>query len=122
MCTGTSCRDSATIAIFRIPSGRRRSAMVAFRPSAWNALAPSPRPSPRASGNDAMSAPPPSTRNGALVFGDARICKEWLNALPLGNIPQAQTLVLEALRALNGAEFDSLERLKCLELIRDKVA
>ena len=69
-----------------------------------------------------MSATPPSTRSGPLVFSDARACKEWLSALPLGNIPQAQTLVLEALRALNGAEFDGLERLKCLELIRDKVA
>ena len=63
--------------------------------------------------------PPPAK---LLAFGDARGCKEWLNALPLTNIPQAQALVLEALRALNAAELDGLERLKCLELMRDKVA
>jgi hypothetical protein len=70
-----------------------------------------------------MSATPPPTRSGGnLAFGDSRTCKEWLNALPLTNIPQAQSLVLEALRALAAAEFDGLERLKCLELVRDKVA
>ena len=70
-----------------------------------------------------MSVTQPPTRNGGtLSFADARSCKEWLNALPLTNIPQAQTLVLEALRTLNGAEFDGIERLKCLELMRDKIA
>jgi hypothetical protein len=63
--------------------------------------------------------PPPAK---ALGFNDARGCKEWLNALPLTNIPQAQALVLEALRALNAIEVDGLERLKCLELMRDKIA
>ena len=70
-----------------------------------------------------MSAtPPPASPAGAVPFSDARACKEWLNALPLTNIPQAQTSVLEALRALSGADFNGLERLKCLELVRDKVA
>lgn len=63
--------------------------------------------------------PPP---RAPLSFGDARSCKEWLNALPLTNIPQAQALVLEALRTLNGVEFDDLDRIKCLELMRDKIA
>ena len=63
--------------------------------------------------------PPPAK---ALPFNDARGCKEWLNALPLTNIPQAQALALDALRALNAAELDALERLKCLELMRDKIA
>jgi hypothetical protein len=67
--------------------------------------------------------PPPSTRDpGSPGFTDARNCREWLNALPLTNIPQAQALVLEALRALNRCEFPGLERLKCLELMRDKIA
>jgi len=66
-----------------------------------------------------VTQPPP---RAALSFGDARSCKEWLNALPLTNIPQAQSLVLEALRTLNGMEFDGLDRLKCLELMRDKIA
>ena len=47
-----------------------------------------------------MSSSPPGTRDGALPFADARGCKEWLGALPLTNIPQAQSLVLEALRVL----------------------
>jgi hypothetical protein len=58
----------------------------------------------------------------ALGFVDARGCKEWLGALPLTNIPQAQTLVLEQLQALNAADMNALERLKSLELMRDKIA
>lgn len=66
---------------------------------------------------------PPATRPGAVLFADARNCKEWLNALPLTNIPQAQQLTLDALRAMNrAADFDALERLKCMELLRDKIA
>ena len=69
-----------------------------------------------------MSANTPPPRDGA-PFSDARTSREWLGALPLTNIPQAQYLVLEALRALAKDEaFDPLERLKCLELVRDKVA
>jgi hypothetical protein len=56
-------------------------------------------------------------------FTDARTCREWLNALPLANVPQAQVRCLEALKELNAAAaFDAMERLKCLELMRDKVA
>ena len=69
-----------------------------------------------------MSVTQPPIRSGNLAFSDARTCKEWLNALPLTNIPQAQSLVLEALRALNGFDVNGLERLKCMELLRDKVA
>ncbi len=69
-----------------------------------------------------MSATPPSTPAAPPPFADARGCKDWLNALPLGNIPQAQSQVLEALRGLDGAALAGLERLKCLELIRDRIA
>jgi hypothetical protein len=65
---------------------------------------------------------PPIRGGGSPAFTDARSCKEWLNALPLTNIPQAQALVLESLRALNQSDFDALERLKCMELMRDKIA
>ena len=58
----------------------------------------------------------------APAFADARGCREWLGALALTNIPQAQALVLEQLQALNAADLGGLERLKCLELLRDKVA
>ncbi|MBC8023341.1 MAG: hypothetical protein H7Y14_09500 [Burkholderiales bacterium] len=60
--------------------------------------------------------------DSVLGFADARGCREWLGALPLTNIPQAQALVLEQLQALNAADMDALERLKCLELMRDKIA
>ena len=57
-----------------------------------------------------------------LPFSDGRGCKEWLNVIPLTNIPQAQQMVLEALQGLAPAEFNGIERLKCLELMRDKIA
>jgi hypothetical protein len=57
-----------------------------------------------------------------MAFADARGCKDWLGALPLTNIPQAQSLVLEQLQGLNAADMAAIERLKCLELLRDKVA
>jgi hypothetical protein len=59
---------------------------------------------------------------GAIPFQDARGCKEWLNGLPLTNIPQAQALVLDALRAFHASALAPLERLKMLELLRDKIA
>ena len=58
----------------------------------------------------------------AAAFADARGCREWLGALALTNIPQAQALVLEQLQSLNAADLAAIERLKCLELLRDKVA
>jgi cyclic-di-GMP-binding protein len=68
-----------------------------------------------------MSALPPD-RGASSSFTDARACKEWLGTLPLTNIPQAQALLLEGLRALNAGDFPALERLKCLELARERVA
>lgn len=68
-----------------------------------------------------MASLPPNT-GAPIAFTDARGCKEWLGTLPLTNIPQAQALLLDGLRALNAAEFDPLERLKCLELARERVA
>ena len=69
-----------------------------------------------------MSVPPPPSRDGAPTFTEARGCKEWLNSVPLTNIPQALALVLEAVRAMNAGALEPLERLKCLELLRDKIA
>ena len=69
-----------------------------------------------------MSVTQPPIRNATLPFADARTCREWLNALPVTNIPQAQSLVLDAVKNLTPADADALERLKCLELIRDKVS
>jgi hypothetical protein len=64
----------------------------------------------------------PTAQPEGAVLADARGCRDWLGALPLTNIPQAQTLVLASLRSLNAAQFAPLERLKCLELVREKVA
>ena len=69
-----------------------------------------------------MSSTPPGPREGGLAFDDARGCKDWLGALPLTNIPQAQTLLHEGLRGLNASGMAGLERLKCLETMRDKIA
>jgi hypothetical protein len=70
-----------------------------------------------------MSTTPPNTKPGnPAYFADAKTCKEWLATLPLTNIPQAQQIVLDALRTFNRGEFDGLERLKCMELLRDKIA
>lgn len=63
----------------------------------------------------------PGIDDGAS-FGDARGCRQWLGAIVLTSIPQAQAAVLEGVRRLNAREFDPLERLKSLELLRDKVA
>jgi cyclic-di-GMP-binding protein len=57
-----------------------------------------------------------------MFFTDARSCKDWLTGLPLTNIPGAQQMVLDGLRLLGRSDFDSIERLKCLELMRDKIA
>lgn len=65
----------------------------------------------------------PNSKPGSLFFTDARTCKEWLKAIPLTNIPQAQQNILDALRILNRSpEFEPMERLTCMELARDKVA
>ncbi|MGE0357055.1 MAG: hypothetical protein AB7P08_09080 [Burkholderiales bacterium] len=69
-----------------------------------------------------MSSIPPSRPGAGPAFGDAKGCKEWLNGLPLTNIPHAQQFVLDALRAVNRGEPGGIERLKCLELMRDKIA
>lgn len=64
----------------------------------------------------------PAERSMSLPFTDARTCKDWLKAIPLTNAGQAQRLMLEAVRNLNRADFPALERLTCLELMRDKVS
>jgi hypothetical protein len=57
-----------------------------------------------------------------LPFSDGRGCKEWLTVLPLTNIPQAQQTVLETLQGMGASDMNALERLKCLEMLRDKIA
>ena len=65
----------------------------------------------------------PISKPGSLFFFDARSCKDWLKIVPLTNVPQAQQKLLDALRILNrSTDFAPLDRLTCLELLRDKVA
>ncbi len=65
---------------------------------------------------------PVSKPGTTMSFSDGRSCKEWLKTIPLTNIPHAQQLLLDALRILNGSEFVPIERLTCMELMRDKVS
>jgi hypothetical protein len=70
-----------------------------------------------------MSSTPPTAAEGAsLFFTDARACRAWLGGLAVSNVAQTLATVLDALRVFNRASFDPLERLKCLELVRDRVA
>jgi len=68
------------------------------------------------------STPPTTTADGAsLFFTDARGCKAWLGGLAVSNVAQSLSSVLDALRVFNRATFDPLERLKCLEQLRERV-
>ena len=64
----------------------------------------------------------PNSTPGSLFFTDARSCKDWLKSIPLTNVPQAQQKIVDALRNLNRGNVSALERLTCMELLRDKVA
>ena len=58
----------------------------------------------------------------SVFFGDARECKAWLGSLAVSSPAQSLSAMLDAVRVFNRAEFDPLERLKCLELLRDRNA
>ena len=65
----------------------------------------------------------PKSKPGFLFFHDARSCKEWLKSIPLTNLPQAQQTIVDALRYLNlNSDFVALDRLTCMERLREKVS
>jgi hypothetical protein len=65
----------------------------------------------------------PHSKPQSLFFTDARSCKDWLKTVPITNFAQAQHTVLDALRLMNRSpEVAPIERLTCMELMRDKVA
>lgn len=65
----------------------------------------------------------PNTKPGSMFFTDARSCKDWLKSTTLTNVPHAQQKIVDGLRHLNRSQdFIALERLTCMELLRDKVA
>jgi hypothetical protein len=65
---------------------------------------------------------PGSTDAPSLFFADARECRAWLGALAVSNAAQSMAALLDALRVFNRTEYDPLERLKCLELLRERIA
>lgn len=70
-----------------------------------------------------QTSPQSQPNPGSLFFSDARTCKVWLKSIPLTNIAQAQKTILDSLRIVNlSSEISPLERLTCMELMRDKVA
>ena len=59
----------------------------------------------------------------SMFFDDARTCKEWLKAIPMTNIAQAQQSLLDALRMMNrSSDFIPIERLTIMELLRETAA
>ena len=67
----------------------------------------------------------PNSKPGSLFFNDARSCKTWLKTIPMTNISQAQQTILDSLRVFNRdseSNIVPLERLTCMELMREKVA
>ncbi|MBA2689452.1 MAG: hypothetical protein H0U63_01455 [Burkholderiales bacterium] len=66
--------------------------------------------------------PPKLLNKTSLPFRNARDCKAWLVGLPMTDVPHAHTIMVEAIDSLNLTELPGYERLKILELTRDKVA
>src|SRR5688572_21651384 len=66
--------------------------------------------------------PPNLLNQTSLPFRDARGCKEWLATLPLTDGRRAHAAIVEVVDSLNLTELPGFERLKIMELIRDKVA
>lgn len=64
----------------------------------------------------------PGVSAGVVPFAEARGCRDWLGTLPLTNVAQAQAQLLEVLEAFAKAPFEGFERLKCLEIMRDRIA
>ncbi|HVK55835.1 MAG TPA: hypothetical protein VM532_12495 [Burkholderiales bacterium] len=66
--------------------------------------------------------PPNLLNQTSLPFRDARGCKEWLATLPLTDVTRAHNALGEVIDSLNLTELPGFERLKIMELLRDKVA
>jgi len=62
------------------------------------------------------------TDSASLFFNDARECRTWLGTLPVSSPAQSLASVLDAVRVFNRSSVAGLERLKCLELLRERIA
>jgi hypothetical protein len=69
-----------------------------------------------------MTTTMPAAQAPSLFFTDARACKAWLADLAVTNVAQALSTLLDALRVFNRSAMEPLERLKCLEMLRDRIA
>ncbi len=58
----------------------------------------------------------------AIPFSDAKSCRKWLVAIQVSNPLAAQQTLLETLSSFNRIQFDAMERLKCLEMFRERCA
>jgi cyclic-di-GMP-binding protein len=58
----------------------------------------------------------------SVPFSDAKSCRKWLVAIPVTNAITAQQTLHEAMAAFNRVQFDAMERLKCLEMFRERSA
>jgi len=66
--------------------------------------------------------PPNLLNQTSLPFRDAHSCKDWLTTLPLTDVPHAHNAMIKVIDSLNLTEVPGFERLKIMELLRDKVA
>ncbi len=56
------------------------------------------------------------------AFTDARGCKDWLQLVPMINIPQAHAEISQELMKLNRAVLVPFDRLKIMETLRESVS
>lgn len=65
----------------------------------------------------------PNSVPGSLFFNDARSCKAWLKTISSTQSTLAQQTMLDAIRIINRSnDFEPLDRLTCMELLRDKLS
>lgn len=65
---------------------------------------------------------PELLNQSSLPFRDARGCKAWLASLPLTDVARSHAAMADTIDRLNLTRMPGYERLKVLELMRDKVA
>lgn len=66
-----------------------------------------------------MSIQPLIAPQQQLQFTDSASCRQWIEALPLTNVQQAQQVLATQLTALCAAQLPALERLKILEVLKE---
>ena len=62
---------------------------------------------------------PTTDRHVAGEFDDSKTCRKWVEALALTNVGHAQAKIIEQLLLFNLRSVPALDRLKCMELLRE---